>query len=314
MTSKNLVLQPPDVTRATYVSYAIACVQDNKILFIRRTGTYPYTSLFGYNVDKLDMDLYFFDRMTEREKLTLLDPTFDFTSFYNELYSGKLSDMRDAARSPEALARAEERISQMRQRALTHFKSIIDRKKHLIRDSLANGFHGSFPYSLPKGRRSSKGGESAIQTALREFCEETGIERNIVRILSRNSFDIRYTDDEDEYLFKIFFATVPSGTRGNINQNDNEQKTEVSEIVWLSKEEFAARNPDALCRRVYLDNFDRLLAEYRRALDGQKHGTELVLADPPSNPRQRRHRYYIEPVNHLGFGCGQPWQRFPVYL
>jgi len=164
----------------------------------------------------------------------------------------------------------------------------------LIRDSLMRGFNGYVPYSLPKGRRKRhKRLEKPHETAIREFGEETGISSALIKLLSKESFDIRYNDDGDEYVFKIFFATIPRDTVGHIDQNNIDQKIEVSEIIWLSKEEFAQRNPTPLCCRVYLDNFDRILLEYNLVKIGLNPGKELKIPDQIPRTRQKQYSYFI---------------------
>lgn len=310
MSGKKFVVVRPEDVRTTYTSYAIACVKDDKILFIRRTGTYPFTSLFGYGIEKLNMDLHFFDRMTEKEKRRILDPEFDYVSCYRESYSNKLRRIRASARTSHEAERIEEKIHRMETQAHHSFRAIIRRKKHLIEDSLAKGLHGSFPYSLPKGRRSSEDqNEGALQTALREFSEETGIPHHKVKVVSRNSFNLRYIDDGDEYLFRIFFAQATDDVHGILDKEDHEQAVEVSEISWMSKADFEARSPAQLCRRVYLENFDRLMNEYRLARDGYRHGTDLVIDSPPANPRQREHLHYAEPEDPCAMRFGSHWRR-----
>lgn len=286
--------------RPAYISYAIACVRErsddnSEILFIRRHGTFQYTSLFGRSINDQDMDLHFFDCMTEGEKRSLLNPNFNFGDHYDLQYLAKHRDMRASARCQSELVRINERIDSMRNNATKRFRDLMEEKKSLIQNSLERGVHGSYPFSLPKGRLSPGSDESPVESALREFCEETAIPAADVKILSKESFDIRYSDGGDEYVFKIFFATVPEGVTGGIDLNDPEQWCEVTEISWLSKQGMLQRDPDSVTRRVYLDNFDRILLEYRNAVEGFAHGVELCLPNPPLSSRQRGHKDYAEP-------------------
>ena len=295
MVKKPIPIRRPSFAPTTYTSYAIACVRNDQILFVRRSGTYQFTGLFGRNANGLDMDLDFFDRMTRREKIIITNPDFNFDVWFDMFHGNKLNEMRAEASSVESLERINGRIAAMRSDASKRFRTIINRKKHLIYNSIDRGVHGTFPYSLPKGRRTHSSYEKPIRTAVREFCEETNIPHDIVTVLSKEPFNISYTDDNDIYVHKIFFASVPPDTCGLANISDLYHRLEITEIVWLSKEEFKHRKPDALSKRVYYDNFERMLVEYQRAADGLSPGNPLNIPEPPANSRQRRHRDYREP-------------------
>jgi len=87
-------------------------------------------------------------------------------------------------------------------------------------------------WGFPKGRRNY--GEKDLQSAIREWSEETGYPNNILNIITNI---VPY----DEYFvgsnFKSYKHKYYLGFINNDFSNENYQKSEVSEMKWLSYEE-----------------------------------------------------------------------------
>jgi 8-oxo-dGTP pyrophosphatase MutT (NUDIX family) len=87
-------------------------------------------------------------------------------------------------------------------------------------------------WEFPKGRRERK--EKEIQCALREFEEETGIEKNKIKIIENLlPFEETYIGtNHKSYKHKYFLAFTKDKTYLN-----NFQKSEVSKIEWKTYED-----------------------------------------------------------------------------
>lgn len=87
-------------------------------------------------------------------------------------------------------------------------------------------------WGFPKGRRNY--GEKDIQTGIREWTEETGYPSNSVNIISNIlPFDEYFVGSNfKSYKHKYYLAYI----KDNFS-NDNYQKSEVSQMEWLSHED-----------------------------------------------------------------------------
>ena len=106
------------------------------------------------------------------------------------------------------------------------FAAIRPRRDHHARDV----------WALPKGQLDP--GERAVETAIREVREETGLDARVVSKLG----DVRYIYTwEGERIFKIvsFFLLRP--VRGRIGDLPEGMEIEVAEARWFPLEEAATR-------------------------------------------------------------------------
>jgi 8-oxo-dGTP pyrophosphatase MutT (NUDIX family) len=88
-------------------------------------------------------------------------------------------------------------------------------------------------WALPKGL--IEPGERAEQTALREACEETGVEGRPLGKLG----DVRYVytqtwgEERGERVFKVVSFFLVRASRGRLGAISEEMQREVAEVRWL---------------------------------------------------------------------------------
>ena len=92
-------------------------------------------------------------------------------------------------------------------------------------------------WALPKGKIDA--GESAVEAAVREVHEETGVEGRLVAKLG----DVRYTytatweGSKGERIFKIVTFFLLTAGAGRIDEIDEAMRVEVDEARWLPLDE-----------------------------------------------------------------------------
>ena len=86
-------------------------------------------------------------------------------------------------------------------------------------------------WGFPKGRRNY--GEKDLQSAIREWGEETGYPSNILKIITNV---VPYNEYFVGSNYKSYKHKYYLGFINNNCSNDNYQKSEVSQLKWLSYE------------------------------------------------------------------------------
>jgi 8-oxo-dGTP pyrophosphatase MutT (NUDIX family) len=116
-------------------------------------------------------------------------------------------------------------------------------------------------WGFPKGRRDNT--EKDIETAYREFTEETGIPNNKIAIIENiMPFEEMFTGSNfKSYKHKYYIATL---NNSKINQSlDNYQESEVGKIEWKTLEEcLLSIRPYNLEKKEIITNVEKTLKKY----------------------------------------------------
>jgi ADP-ribose pyrophosphatase YjhB (NUDIX family) len=116
------------------------------------------------------------------------------------------------------------------------FLTCCDNKKKLI-EVFNNATSIELPWGLPKGRSDDRK-ETPIETAMREFKEETGVKKYTM-LHHIKPVVYSYIDDNTKYEFVIFFAETTQNA--SINLLNPDQVNEISAIEFVNSETLAAK-------------------------------------------------------------------------
>ena len=203
---------------------------DNKIefLMIRRRHSLGFIDFMRgkYSLNDKKYIINMFNQMTIDEKNNLKTMTFDelwFNIWGNEIISTQYKN--EEILSKDKLAAL--RIGVNLNNELYTINDIIEiSDKYNIWDETEWGF--------PKGRRNFK--EKDFDCAVREYCEETGYNKQKLHILQNICpFEEIFTGSNyKSYKHKYFIAYIPYEDTLNM---DNYEKAEVSKMGWYSMED-----------------------------------------------------------------------------
>lgn len=218
--------------------YLMICRKDSfgYIDFIR--GKYPLNSItYLKNI---------FYEMTEKEKTSLI--AYDFKSLWSNLWNGSSSSKYQVEykKAYKKFKQLEEGIK------IEDTFYTLDR---FIQESNSNWKEPE--WGFPKGRRNYN--ENDFQTAIREFCEETGFKSNMISII-RNlmPYEEVFTGSNfKSYKHKYYIAQLNSNIEYDL---EHYQSSEVSKIKWCSLEECLMKIRPYNCEKVKLiTNIDKML-------------------------------------------------------
>lgn len=178
--------------------------------FVR--GLYAYNGLRNINIYEKNELMALFNEMTVDEKLSLL--SLDFQQIWYKVWLD--TPKRGIYYS-----------------AQVKFNDawLQDNGARLIK-LISKSNHGRPIWEIPKGRKKSKF-EPDVMTGLREFTEETNIEKSAYKLTSLPPMSYSYTDRSVTYLNTYYIATTLYDFEPQISFNTYDQITEVLDIKWM---------------------------------------------------------------------------------
>ncbi len=226
----------------------LVCNINNKLyyLMIRRKDTLGYVDFLRgrYNDSNLYHLKNIINEMTNTEKQNLLNR--EFKDLWNNLWSINSTQ--------NTQYKIEEKTSKKKLEKLKSDKLL----EKLIKECKGNWEEPE--WGFPKGRRNYL--EKDIDCAIREFEEETGINKNeIDLVLNIVPYEETFMGSNfKSYKHKYFIAFKKDN---QINIPNNFQKTEVSKIDWCTYEECLQKiRPYNLEKRDILTKINNVLNNY----------------------------------------------------
>ena len=228
---------------------------ENKIeyLMIRRKDSFGYIDFIRgkYTLNNLEHLQTIFNEMSVNERQQLLDNNF------NTLWNLMWGDDNNGKNQ----YRNEEMMSQKKFDAL---KAGVEINGRIV--SLADLVNGSTTnwieteWEFPKGRRNFQ--EKDLDCALREFEEETGYNKNELKIIDNvlPFEEIFMGSNYKSYKHKYFLAYMDSC----VDNLHNYQHTEVSKVEWKTLEGcLSSIRPYHLEKKQIIVNINKVLEEFR---------------------------------------------------
>lgn len=216
------------------VSYGIACVRkyNNKyeILMVRKRCTYAYTEFVRGIYDpsrKHDLS-YLFDNMTIEEKNIIRSENFDLIWYHS---CGKVPISGDKYR----YNKYEKKFNSLRK----------IRNGAYLNELIINSANVDLLWEIPKGRMHK--GESSLNSAIREFSEETNLSKDKYRILFHdNTVDYTFIDNGVRYKYVYYLAIINSKTIPKFDYTSSYMTCEISNLKFLSSEYIRMLNNNRL--------------------------------------------------------------------
>jgi 8-oxo-dGTP pyrophosphatase MutT (NUDIX family) len=218
--SRQIVLRPK---LAEKLSYGIACCRYNgnvpQILLVQRRFTYAFNAfVYGmYDMNNQASIMALLNKMTIEEKIILR--RIDFRMAWSHIW---ISTRFDTVR----FRKLEEQFNlKFNRDGGTRLHDLIARS--------ANGGH--LVWEIPKGRK--RGGESDIHAAIREFYEETGVEKRQYYLYPTTTRVNTFIDGDVRYTHKYYIARADKPISPQVRLVNETQIEEISDIRWMSIDE-----------------------------------------------------------------------------
>jgi ADP-ribose pyrophosphatase YjhB (NUDIX family) len=216
--------------RLPVLSYGVICINDGKVLMIRRKDSLSYIEFLRgkYEIDDHVYITKLLNGCSIQERNNLKKLTF------NELWE-KLWFIQDGVIKPQT-----ERMLKEYKQSKSKLETL--QNTHLFR--LLEECEGSYTepeWEFPKGRRSNH--ESNMKCAIREFQEETDLSDKEYTLLDNvNPLSEEYIGSNGVRYKHIYYLAFYKGNRGlSINSDKFEQFSEIGDISWLTIDECSKR-------------------------------------------------------------------------
>ena len=222
-----------------------------KFLIICRKDSLGYVEFLRgkYNLTDKNYIQNLINEMTITEKKSVLNN--DFPDLWNELW-GKFS--HNQYKQEEKLSK--DKFSQLKKGVNDLYTNELFTLEKLIENSITNWEEPE--WGFPKGRRNYN--ETDINCALREFQEETGYNKKDIQIIAniKPIQEVFTGSNYKSYKHKYFLGYID-----NLKKSTNFQKSEVSDMKWLSLEECQKKiRPYNLERIELINNINKVLHKY----------------------------------------------------
>jgi 8-oxo-dGTP pyrophosphatase MutT (NUDIX family) len=222
-----------------------------KYLMIRRKDSFGYIDFIRgkyspYNIYQIQKIV---DEMSTQEKERLLVEPFEdlWTQMWGETMSAQYKNEEFASLKKMEIIKNGITIND----EIITLKSIIENSQTQWCET---------EWEFPKGRRNNQ--EKDLECALREFEEETGIDKNKI-IIVENIMpfeEIFIGTNYKSYKHKYFLACI----KEEMDDLDNFQITEVSKIEWKTLNNcLESIRPYNLEKKKLITNINKVLEEYR---------------------------------------------------
>lgn len=206
-------------------SYGIACVNRNadsgklEVLMIQKRSTYAFVEFSRGKYKPTDASRLqmMFNQMTTNEKSLIHTKDFHTVWMYSFLKTPtKPSDRKLYSKSQEKF----EQLCGVRN------------GRFLLR-LLENSTSSELIWEIPKGRIGKN--ETILETAVREFEEETGVDPSMYQLLTdKDTVEYTFSDDGVKYKYIYFIACLNDGETVQYDFRNRHMRVEIADLRFLS--------------------------------------------------------------------------------
>ncbi len=206
------------------ISYGIACTRKNtesgnyEVLMIKKRATYSFIDFIRGRYDPMRhyaLELMF-SGMTINEKILIR--TKDFKTIWMYCYG------QEPSKNSDKLLHA---------KSLKKFTQLCEYQNgEFLLDLLNRSTNAELLWEIPKGRLGKN--ESPIDSAIREFEEETGINKSMYQLLfDEGTVEYTFSDGGVKYKY-IYYMAIPNNTQPlRYNFRNEHMLVEVAELKFL---------------------------------------------------------------------------------
>lgn len=205
-------------------SYGVACVRKNndtgnyEVLMIKKRATYAFIDFLRGRYDPMrHYDLEFmFNEMTINEKVLIRSK--DFSTIW--MYCLGKEPTRSGDKN--IYIKSSKKFAQ-----LCEYKN-----GEFLMDLLNNSTNSELLWEIPKGRIGKN--ETALESAVREFEEETSIKKDAYKLLfDEGTIEYTFTDAGIKYKYIYYLAIMNNAQQPKFDFDNEHMLIEVSELKFL---------------------------------------------------------------------------------
>lgn len=240
-------------------SYGIICARHDQhgtqMLMIKKAATYPYCEFIAgrYHKKKAAHLKRLFNNMTYHEKIDIL--TLNFQHMWYRIYRVNADETYT---SGVGNIWTRQYISKK-----TKFeKSFLTDGGAYLKKLISQSVNVDTPWEFPKGRAAPK--EKELNTAIREFYEETGIAESQYQILWHlKPYVETYKDFGTTYINTYYYAVAQGDWSPTYSFSDDHQIREVSAVRWVTKQDLRHMNLQKNTYTRLVNSFDKIIKKYQ---------------------------------------------------
>lgn len=246
--SYNFILDEGPAEISTY-SYGILLFdkatlfgQKPKVLFVRRADSYYFSALILRMYRWSDLNGHYASQLTKREQQMIMSGPVDFESLFRN------------ANHERFLLKPEDIIKkQIAKRKEVFDEAINQIRKILLKEKCS---FTELPISLPKGRNSEN---QSVETVVKdELYQECKLLYDNVKTAQKR-ITMSYTDCGTRYNFEFMVGIMINEAEPYLDLSDSIQCNEISAIEWYSEDNIKNIATDSISKRVYVDNFSKIV-------------------------------------------------------
>ena len=220
-----------NASRRSYGILALTIVPDEPahVLLVKRRVTYQFCEFVHghwsrYNKKRL---ISLFNNMTAAEKVDILSLNFDYLWYRVWLLHPPVET------PPGITVQTGTPSYEFYRQKREYFESTFKRDDGKRLNSLVRGTSNKGTlWAIPKGHKGAQ--ESEVECAVREFYEETSIEKKSYKLINRPPISYSYTTLGTNYISRYFIALVRPGVEPKVRfRPGNNQLAEVDEVAWF---------------------------------------------------------------------------------